>query len=301
MPTFKNARNVAVPAALFATAALTACGSTPTGGPVAASTPPSATATPSPLQLTAPEHAKPFRPETPTTRNAGRGTTQDTAPTRSPVTVKQGAPARSGANATRVPATRSASPAGRAKSSAEVTTRTRAQHATTPRQQGGGVRVAGGGARSNIAPIVASLRQGAGSLTGLSIPSIGLSHSIVPISPRGGVAAPPPGVVGAMPSPGSSQMTAVLGHVTEYGPDVFYNLKNLRPGQNVIFRYSNGGTRTFTVSTAYSIDKDALRLDQRVWGRTPAGPIALITCDSSSRWENAQHHANNYVVLLRAS
>lgn len=157
------------------------------------------------------------------------------------------------------------------------------------------------GARSDTTPVVASSKRGAGAPVAVTIPSIGLSHSIQHIRPVGGTVAPGAGRIGWMTSPNSASMTTLLGHVTYYGPDVFYRLHTMRAGQTVIIKYANGGTRTFAVSQAYSIDKDALQKDQRVWGTSPAGPVALITCDAASRWENARHRTNNYVVILRAA
>nr|WP_243755093.1 class F sortase [Dermacoccus sp. NHGro5] len=135
----------------------------------------------------------------------------------------------------------------------------------------------------------------------ISIPSIGLDHSIVPGGLNGGVLNPPSGVIQQFTgygrvTPGKPGISVLAGHVTYNGPDVFYELSRAPVGGRVTISYADGTHKDFVIASKASIDKNALQNDSRVWGASAAPVLALVTCDSSSGWANAQHHTNNFVV-----
>ena len=135
----------------------------------------------------------------------------------------------------------------------------------------------------------------------ISIPSIGLDHSIVPGGLNGGVLNPPSGVIQQFTgygrvTPGKPGISVLAGHVTYNGPDVFYKLSSAPVGGRVTISYADGTHKDFVITSKASVDKNALQNDSRVWGASAAPVLALVTCDSSSGWANAQHHTNNFVV-----
>ena len=82
----------------------------------------------------------------------------------------------------------------------------------------------------------------------------------------------------------------------EHEPDVFYKLSSAPVGGRVTISYADGTHKDFVITSKASVDKNALQNDSRVWGASAAPVLALVTCDSSSGWANAQHHTNNFVV-----
>lgn len=140
--------------------------------------------------------------------------------------------------------------------------------------------------------------------TNLSIPSIGLNHSISRGGLSGGVLSPPSGVVQQFVgygrvSPGQPGISVLAGHVTYNGPDVFYSLANTPVGATVRISYADGTHKDFVVTSKASVPKTSLQNDARVWGGSSTPVVALVTCDSASSWVNAHHHANNFVVWAR--
>ena len=137
--------------------------------------------------------------------------------------------------------------------------------------------------------------------TGISIPSIGLNHSVSLYSVAGGVLNPPSGMIAQVSgygrvTPGRPGIGVLAGHVTYNGPDVFYRLPSIAPGATITVRYSDGTSKNFVVSRKASVNKDRLTSDPSVWGGSASPSLVLVTCDSSSGWANAYHHVNNYVV-----
>lgn len=131
-----------------------------------------------------------------------------------------------------------------------------------------------------------------------------MKHGITPGGLTNGVLSPAPGVVEQFTgygrvTPGKRGISVLAGHVTYSGPDVFYRLSSVRPGSRITVGYADGSHRDFVAYAAQSVDKNQLQNDGRVWGASSSPVLALVTCDSSSAWVNAQHHANNFVVWAR--
>lgn len=140
---------------------------------------------------------------------------------------------------------------------------------------------------------------------GISIPAIGLKHSLTRGGLTGGVLSPPSGVIQQFTgygrvSPGQTGISVLAGHVTWNGPDVFYRLPSVPVGSKVSIAYADGTHKDFVVTSKASVDKMQLQNDARVWGGSSSPVIALVTCDSNSSWMNGQHHTNNYVVWARS-
>lgn len=134
----------------------------------------------------------------------------------------------------------------------------------------------------------------------ITIKSIGVNKDVASMGLNGGQIDPPQNVVqwyNAYPSPGKPGNSIIAGHVVYDGvPDAFHDLNKVAVGDEVTISYKNAPQKTFVVDRVASVDKDDLRKRQDVWGDSNKPNLVLITCDSSSGKESAQHYKNNYVV-----
>ncbi|YAL84197.1 class F sortase [Dermacoccaceae bacterium W4C1] len=133
----------------------------------------------------------------------------------------------------------------------------------------------------------------------LKMPSIGFDKSVraLGVNDKGEIN-PPSGVVqwyNKSVTPGQTGISVIAGHVLYDGPDVFYKLHELQPGDVVTVGYGNGSSKQFKVYAEASVTKTKLQTDQRVWGKSDKPVLALITCDAASRVVD-EHHVSNYVV-----
>ncbi|WP_149359533.1 class F sortase [Lolliginicoccus suaedae] len=79
-------------------------------------------------------------------------------------------------------------------------------------------------------------------------------------------------------TPGDPGPAGILGHVdTRSGPDVFYRLHELRPGDTVTITTTEGEQLVFTITTIEQHAK-ALFPTEEVWLPTPEPELRLITC-----------------------
>jgi sortase (surface protein transpeptidase) len=135
----------------------------------------------------------------------------------------------------------------------------------------------------------------------LLIPSIGVDSSLERLhQDRRGVLVAPAvadtagwwakGVV-----PGDVGAAVIVGHLdTVLGPAVFVKLKQLRPGDRIEVRMSDGRTVRFGVDTSHVVKK-ALFPSERVYGATPDAQLRLITC--SEPFDTVAHsYTDNLVV-----
>lgn len=97
--------------------------------------------------------------------------------------------------------------------------------------------------------------------------------------------------------PGETGPAVIGGHVdSKSGPAVFYRLRDLRPGDEIIVHGEDGETRTFEV------DQDPVQVDKldrppEVFGFTNARPeLRLITCGGDFN-PNIGHYTDNIVVF----
>lgn len=156
--------------------------------------------------------------------------------------------------------------------------------------------------RTSVAP-TATATQGGGSVpVSLKIPSIGFDRKVtgMGLSPSGEIS-PPPGVTqwyDKTVTPGRPGISVIAGHVTYNGPDVFAKLEEVKVGDKVTVGYADGSSKEFVVTREKSVDKNALRTDQSVWGESATPVLALITCDDKSKLVGA-HHTHNFVVWTK--
>jgi sortase (surface protein transpeptidase) len=80
------------------------------------------------------------------------------------------------------------------------------------------------------------------------------------------------------PAPGATGPAVLAGHVdSTAGPAVFFRLRELAPGDEVLVDRADGSTVRFEVTSVDRYPKDAFPTDQ-VYGPTPRAELRLITC-----------------------
>jgi len=118
----------------------------------------------------------------------------------------------------------------------------------------------------------------------LSVPAIDVSTRLIRLGQRddGTVEVPEDasraGWFDLGPPPGADGSSVILGHVdSTAGPAVFYRLKELRPGDQILVRRDDGTTARFAVHSV----KTYLNADfpaQKVYGRQGRSQLNLVTC-----------------------
>lgn len=101
------------------------------------------------------------------------------------------------------------------------------------------------------------------------------------------------------PAPGDSGPPAVIvGHVDSHaGPGIFYRLSELRTGDAVLVRRTDGSDVHFTVYRSADYPKDAFPATQ-VYAPRPTPELRLITCTGT--FDRATgHYRSNHVVYAR--
>ena len=96
--------------------------------------------------------------------------------------------------------------------------------------------------------------------------------------------------------PGDPGPAVMLGHVDSYkGPAVFYRLRELHPGDEVVIGRVDGSTVRFAVDAVRQFPKDSFPTDL-VYGDTAAPTLRLITCGGS--FDRAtRNYLDNVVVF----
>jgi sortase (surface protein transpeptidase) len=171
-------------------------------------------------------------------------------------------------------------------------------------------RQARGGTAALQEPVIADSQvptRSTAAPTRLLIPSIGVDSTLEHLQQdsRGVLVAPhyadtagwwQQGVV-----PGDVGAAVIVGHLdTILGPAVFEHLKQLRPGDLIEIRMSDGRTVRFSVDGSHVVTK-ALFPSREVYGATPDAQLRLITC--SEPFDPVAHsYTDNLVVFatLRA-
>jgi sortase (surface protein transpeptidase) len=136
-------------------------------------------------------------------------------------------------------------------------------------------------------------------------PAIGLDVPLVPtgLTADRALAVPPFGTAGWFdlgPRPGEGGPAVLAGHVdSRRGPDVFYDLRRLLPGDEIHVLSDDGDTRTFTVEAVEQTPKDELPVD-RIWDGSTAPVLRLITCGGTFD-ETQRTYRSNVIVYARAT
>lgn len=154
----------------------------------------------------------------------------------------------------------------------------------------------------------AAKRHAAATPTTISIPSIGVDTSVMPLGgPRpaglGSLSLPVPPLARAASDagwykftavPGAAGNAVVVGHVDTYvGPAVFYNLYQLRPGDPVYVDV-NGVSQRFDVTSVRELPKPSFPVNQ-VFGGTTRHTLWLITCGGAFDYKTG-HYLSNIVA-----
>lgn len=143
--------------------------------------------------------------------------------------------------------------------------------------------------------------------TGLSIPTIGVNHSLatVGLNPDGTLQVPSladvsvPAWYTGSPHPGALGPAVVVGHVdsASSGAGVFFKLGALHVGDEIDISRSDGTTARFTVTNVESVPKATFPTAQ-VYANTPDAELRVITCGGA--FDKATgHYLNNIIVFAR--
>ena len=156
------------------------------------------------------------------------------------------------------------------------------------------------------APVMAGAMAAAGSAvpTRVQVPSIGVDSSLAALGVDAtGALVPPadfaqagwfaPGIV-----PGDVGPAVVAGHVdSRAGPAVFFRLRELETGDEVVVSRDDGTTVRFAVTAVARYPKDAFPTAE-VYGPTADPQLRLITCGGDFD-RGRRSYADNVVVYAR--
>ncbi len=132
---------------------------------------------------------------------------------------------------------------------------------------------------------------------------VGISTVLEPVgkTETGALAVPDFGMAGWYrhgAQPGEPGPAVIAGHVDSFrGPDVFYSLRDLQPGNEIVVGRDDGSEVRFVVESVETTDKDELPVD-RVFADTPEPTLRLITCGGSFD-RSARSYESNVIVYAR--
>jgi sortase (surface protein transpeptidase) len=92
----------------------------------------------------------------------------------------------------------------------------------------------------------------------------------------------------------------IVGHVdSRQGPAVFFRLRQLVPGDQVLVDRADGSTAVFVVERSERVGKDAFPT-AAVYGATLDAQLRLVTC--GGRFDRTtRHYVDNVLVFARAA
>lgn len=134
----------------------------------------------------------------------------------------------------------------------------------------------------------------------LEIPAIEVDAELVPVGllDNGDMEVPDFGLAGWYqpgPVPGGNGPAVLVAHVdTKKGPDVFYHLKELKTGDEILVYDQNGDVARFAVDST----EQQLKVDlpvERIWNDTWEPVIRLITCGGEFD-RTSGHYLSNVIV-----
>ena len=137
--------------------------------------------------------------------------------------------------------------------------------------------------------------------TGLSIPSLGVLAPVVPVGLAEDRSMQIPGVSEAgwyLPgrAPGSPTGSAVIAAHVDFNerPGVFFELRGIQPGAEVVVTDAAGGTHRFVVTERTQVAKDRVPMQELF--RTGGDPIlTLVTCGGAFD-SGARSYSDNIIV-----
>ncbi|MGY1710950.1 class F sortase [Geodermatophilus sp. SYSU D00758] len=162
--------------------------------------------------------------------------------------------------------------------------------------------VTAGTADEGTAPVVRADPGTAGAVpVRLRIPGIAVDAPLDPVGLDGAGTLAPPAVADragwytGAPAPGAVGPAVVAGHVdSAAGPAVFWRLRELAPGDEVLVDRADGSTIRFTVTATTRVPKAAFPTAE-VYGPVPGAVLRLVTCGGP--FDRARgSYADNVVV-----
>ena len=132
------------------------------------------------------------------------------------------------------------------------------------------------------------------------IPAINVDAEIVPVGllENGDMEVPSFGLAGWYklgPLPGANGPAVIVAHLdTKKGPAVFYGLRELQPGDEIVVYGREGDMARFVVDTTEQQLKTELPVE-RIWNDTWEPVIRLITCAGDFD-RSAGHYLSNMIV-----
>lgn len=134
----------------------------------------------------------------------------------------------------------------------------------------------------------------------IRIPAIGVRAAVRPVglNADGSMEVPEFGFAGWYtkgPRPGAQGPAVVVAHVDSYkGPDVFFRLRELKPGNRIVIGRRDGSSAAWRVTSLEQVDKDDLPV-ARIWNRTTRPVLRLVTCGGDFD-RNRGHYRDNVIV-----
>jgi sortase (surface protein transpeptidase) len=134
----------------------------------------------------------------------------------------------------------------------------------------------------------------------VEIPAIDVNAELRPIGLHddGSMEVPPFGLAGWYrlgPRPGEPGPAVIVAHVDSHqGPDVFFRLRELSPGDEVKVSHEDGTWSRFVVQSGEQQLKEELPVD-RIWNKTRDPVLRLVTCGGEFD-EVERHYRSNVIV-----
>lgn len=138
---------------------------------------------------------------------------------------------------------------------------------------------------------------------GLAIPAIGVNETTMVdlgLDAEGRLTAPEDfaraGWFVNGPAPGAPGPAVIVGHVdSRQGPAVFFRVRELKPGDEILVPRADGSTARFLVDAVRQYPKDAFPADE-VYGATADAQLRVITCGGSFD-RSVRSYRDNIVVF----
>ena len=141
----------------------------------------------------------------------------------------------------------------------------------------------------------------------LIIPAIGVQTSLIHLGLTAARALAVPsstavaGWYTGSPRPGAIGPAVIAGHIDSHtGPGVFFHLPQLRPGDHVYVRRTDGTLAVFRVTAVRSYAKDRFPT-LAVYGPTPDAELRLITCGGAFDPRLGSYLSNTVVYAVQVS
>jgi sortase (surface protein transpeptidase) len=160
------------------------------------------------------------------------------------------------------------------------------------------------GVAVDATPAPAGARPSGPAPVRIDIPGIGVSAPVDPteLNPDGTLRVPEDFArtswYTGRPVPGEVGPAIIVGHVdNRRGPAVFYRLRELDPGNEVIVHRADGSQVVFATERKKEVPKNDFPTEE-VYGPTAEPTLRLITCGGSFD-RSTRHYRDNVVVFLR--